>query len=277
LLALTIASCRRKYKFECTITPETFLQWELGELRDVQVGRKKKKSRNGRSAFVWADHKIPAPYDRIVSQLITEAEHATRHHGHEAVRRQSYALEVLDAFGDEITSYDGPQAAFRSRTLTPILQRHLWGVSDEYGPCVRGAVLDDAEGEPTITMATQFYLSEDPTDPGLIPTYRRNIIYIPEARWHLGVVLGKRGIGNGTSYNRMWRSFDILVDGLEQEAEAEEEEEQDADDQDVSSEGDVPKLSWTEVYLIMHETLEGFFATELERVVLIPLHLLYSC
>jgi hypothetical protein len=75
----------------------------------------------------------------------------------------------------------------------------------------------------------------------------------------------------------MWRSFDILVDGLEQEAEAEEEEEQDADDQDVSSEGDVPKLSWTEVYLIMHETLEGFFATELERVVLIPLHLLYSC
>jgi hypothetical protein len=257
LLALTIASCRRNYRFECTVTTETFLQWELGELRDVQVGRKKKKSRNSRSTkYIWTDHKIPAPYDRIVAQLITEAEHGKTDHGHEAVRRQSYALEVLDAFGDEITSYDGPQAAFRSRTLTPILQRHLWGVSDEYGPCVRGAVLDDAEGEPTITMATQFYLSEDPTDPGLIPTYRRNIIYIPEARWHLTTLTGSRRVGNEEDYENLWESVDLLMSSLRRETHS-----------NSSNKGCVPELLFPDIDVIVRDYLDGFYEKELATVV----------
>ena len=75
-------------------------------------------------------------------------------HGHlsgayEAQRHWSYVVQVMNAFGDELMEQrqlenDGPHApAWRSKVLTPILQRQLNGVSDVYAPALRVGVSPD--------------------------------------------------------------------------------------------------------------------------------------
>jgi hypothetical protein len=246
---------RPKYRLACSVNPETFMNWEPEELRTVRVGTSRKKRNKSSRKIVWKDYQIPAPYDRIVAQFILEDEHAELHRGHEAVRRQSYVNEVLDMFAEEIIGYDGLDAAFRSKVLTPILQRHLWGVHDAYGPSVRGAILNGDEGKVTIGMATQFYLSDDPTDPMLIPTYRRNIIYNPEVRWHLGIIMDKKTVGGELSYNNTRVNHDIVMDSLQEE------------DGGAGDMEGPPKFSKLEVDTIVVERLEAFFDWELELVV----------
>jgi hypothetical protein len=129
--------------------------------------------------------KVPAAYRRVISQLTAEVRHATIHTGHEALRRCSYAMETLDAFAKELSSTRSITAAFRSKILTPILQRQLQGIPDHYTPAVSGVIASDHETV-TIGDATNFYLNEDPTHPQCIPGYRRNLIYIPEMMWHWG-------------------------------------------------------------------------------------------
>lgn len=152
---------------------------------------------------------------------------------------------------------------FRSKVLTPILQRQLWGIYDGYGPSVREAIPisrsatpNSDEDEPTITIldATKFYLSEDPVDPALIPNYRRNLIYIPEARWHLGVMMGKHEkVGTGAYYNKVRDNHDRIINAL--------------DEEDDSSEEGIALLRPAEVEAIFDEELEDFFRPELARVV----------
>ena len=146
---------------------------------------------------------IPSAYIRILHQFCAETLHADHNRAHEAQRRASYALRVLNAFGDELNDQraietDGRNAvAWRSKVLTPILQRHLCGVPDSYGPSICNALLPPAGPEGhgsqaprkvTIRDATSFYLGRDPTHHSLAPIYYRNLVYRHEARWHLGIV-----------------------------------------------------------------------------------------
>jgi hypothetical protein len=170
-------------------------------------------------------------------------------------------MEVLDAFAEELSAVDPVTPAFRSKVLTPILQRQLCGVPDHYTPCVIGAIASDGE---TVTLgdATKFYLQEDPTGPECIPAYRRNLIYIPEARWHLGTVVGSIKIGNAQHYNAVWVHQDVLMGALK---------EQESEDNELET---PPDFSAAEVVIIVKEKLDDYFATELSntvrRVVNIP-------
>jgi hypothetical protein len=53
-------------------------------------------------------------------------------------------------------------------------------VEENYGLSVRDA-MSNGEGNPTIYDATNFYLSNDITDPYWIPNFRCNLLHIPEA------------------------------------------------------------------------------------------------
>src|SRR6202042_441870 len=121
-------------------------------------------------------------------------------------RRASYAIQTLDAFGDElITAKDQTTrvkiggkkgyalpAAFHSKVLTPILQRQRVGIHDAYTPFVCAGI-NSRVPRLSIQDATDLYLRADPVDPIHIISYRRNIVYQPDARWHLGVLM-KGGI-----------------------------------------------------------------------------------
>lgn len=232
------------------------MEWTAGDLRDVQIGTSKKRRNKHSYEVTYEERKIRAPYDRIICQLLLEDEHGEFNVSHEALRRQAYAREVLDEFAKELRAYKGSPADFRSRVLTPILQRQLMGVADAYFPVVYVAVADDEDdSEPTIGQATEFYLSEDPTDPALIDDYRHNIIFIPEARWHLGVVMGKIDRTSPASYKKIRDNHDLLMAQILKEME-------DADDDDNAQ-----TFSPSEVMVVVDERLDEFFRPELDEVV----------
>lgn len=239
------------------------MDWYENETRDVKLGTIRKRKNKASHYTTWSPKSVPAPYDRIVSQLIAEDMYGSIDSSHEAYRRQSYARAVLQVFGKELSTWKGDPKDFRSKALTPILQRQLWGVPESYTPSVRTAVAD-GDGKPTILDATKFYLSEDPAHPGHIPTYRRNILYIPQARWHLGLVMKKNIIiGEEDHYAMVMRNHDRIMGALK------EQEEDDPEDVDESgcAEEEMPLLTRTEVEVIVEEMLEDFFLSDLERVV----------
>ena len=163
------------------------MRWKKGETRTIEFGRSRKLRGKGLFKIHYNTYELPAPYDRIVCQLVDEELHGQMHNSHKARRRQTYAQQVLDLFADELMDSTVDPAAFRSVILTPILQRQLAGVHDAYTSCVRTAV-GKGKAKPTILDATEVYLSRGPTEPKFIPTFRCNLVYIPEAHWHLGVV-----------------------------------------------------------------------------------------
>lgn len=231
------------------------MKWGAGELRDLEIGTSKKRRGKNSYEITWEQGHIPAPYDRIICQLLMEDQHGELHKSHEALRRQSYARQVLDEFTKEFMAYNGPTASFRSQVLTPILQRQLMGVTDAHTPAVMHAIADS--DQLTIEQATEFYLADDPTSPELIPAYRYHMVYIPEVRWHLGTVMGKVGRGIGSGYNRIRTNQDILMTALKKEG-------------GIDVDGDeVPPFGPAEVRIIIDEGLERFFQPELERVVCI--------
>jgi hypothetical protein len=235
------------------------LEWEGGELRELQ-GATTKKVRGVVEVTKFVK-KVPAAYHRLVCQLVAEITHATSHSGHEAQRRCSYAMEVLDLFAEELFDVDPVTPAFRSGVLTPILQRQLCGVPDHYTPSVIGAIASDGE---TVTLgdSTKFYLREDPTGPECIPAYRRNLIYIPEARWHLGTVVGSIKIEDAERYNEVQVHQDVLMRASK---------EQESEDDELEA---PPEFSAAEVMIIVQENLDEYFAPELSntvrRVISIP-------
>ena len=194
------------------------MSWRPGELRDFEIGTRRKAPK--KQTYVWnfTKAKIPAPYDRIICQLKEEDAHGDTDMSHESQRRQSYARQVLDEFGEEFKIYKGPPADFRSHVLSPILARQLVGIPDSCSPSVMAAVLDDEGGgdeedndRVTIGMATELYLSRDPTGVELIPSYRYNSILLPEVRWHLAIVLKKIEVGDTNGYSNVWANQDILM------------------------------------------------------------------
>ena len=213
---MLIQDHRQKYFFQCTIDPQTFLQWGEGEMRPV------KWQANKDSRLVQRSMDIPAAYHRLVAQLTAEITHASSHSGHEALRRCSYAMEVLDAFGAELTSSRSLTSDFRSKVLTPILQRQRRGTSHCYLPPLSYVISSNGETV-TIGDATGYYLQEDPTHPDWIPAYRRNLIYIPKMRWHLGVLLGKVKLGDRRGYDGIRTNHNDLMKALKAEETQDEE------------------------------------------------------
>ena len=204
---------------------------------------------------------IPAPYDRIVAQLVGEDAHAHSHNSHESYRRQTYALKVLDEFAEELRHPGRDRTErFRSKVLTPILQRQLLGIHDAYTPSVRSAVANGG-GEPTVADATECYLSHDPVSPSHIPLYRRHLLYLPEARWHLATIMDKRRCGDPDFYNKVRTNHDTIMMRIASEP------------YDGLTEDGIPLLTREEVEAIFDEELAIFFQAELALVVsVIPPH-----
>lgn len=214
---------RWKYDFECSIRAAQFLNWAKDELRTVTVVQTKAIPGKARGRKVRTTYEIPAAYHRIVCQLALEIRHAEMDLGHEAVRRRVYARKVLDNFGRELESRGSTPAeatTFRSVVLTPILQRQLWGVPDSYTPMVQKAI-ENFCSDVTIQAVTKFYLQQDPTDPTHIPAYRRRILYVPTARWHLGRVMGNPTEPTDEAeiqyYNKILADHDLIIEELEKE------------------------------------------------------------
>ena len=189
-------SLSRVYYYDCKITPDSFLTWEENETVKVRFGK-------GRCEEDWATRMLPRPYIRLICQFQAEDEHGDYDNTYEAQRRQSYARRVLDQLGMELERFNGPGNHFRSKVLTPILQRHVCGVSDSSGLGVYYAI-PRPDDDISITHATAFYLRNDPVDPRNAPTLRRNLIYIREARWHLETLI------RGNVYGRNLYSATII-------------------------------------------------------------------
>ena len=254
-----------KYDFDCAVGATEFLRWRKDELRPVILEHNRRGRRGAkREHTVRTQFNIPAAYHRVVCQLVGEVYFANRHDLYEAQRRQVYAREVLDRFGQELMGLrrysDQAMVAFRSKTLTPILMRQLWGVDDAYAPSVEGAVKRSHKSL-TIQAATEFYLDDDPADPAFIPTYRRNILYVPMARWYLGRVMRiddpKSGsVTKAPDYYKLFlNDHDIIMKSLKQTSFQGEDE------------NGFPLLSEVEVSAITREGLSPFFAPEIKRLV----------
>ena len=146
------------------------MSWTHGEVRTIEVGRLIANRGKPGSKVHWKKYQVPAPYDRIVAQLEVENECGEAHDTHESRRRQEYAKRVLDKFAAELMASDDDPSEFRSRILTPILVRQLKGVHDASSETVR-AMVSHSRPLTTISDATVFYLTEDPTHPSYIPIY----------------------------------------------------------------------------------------------------------
>jgi hypothetical protein len=161
----------------------------------VEVRFKSKKRLIADEPWEWAARDLSVPYARLVDQLVLEHEHGSSDTCHEAVRRKAYVGRVLDALADELLEDYFSAHTFRSAVLNPILQRQLCGIPDVYSPAIRTAVGGGIDTDITIGHASMFYLGLDAVDPITIPSFRRNLVYIREARWHL-MSLGARAPGN---------------------------------------------------------------------------------
>ena len=198
---------------------------------------------------------LPIAYHQIIHQLKMERRHGSHHNtGHEAQRRAVYAGETLDALGRELFNPSLVGGAnFRSKVLNPELQRQMHGVPSHYTPVVRRAVAN-GDREVTIRDATEFYLKHDPVDPRMIPVFRRNLIYIPEARWHLGIVMGVTKPDSVPSFNRIHKNQDRIMEALQKGP-------------NPSDDTGVPLLNATELEVLYEEKIHQFFDAEIKRVV----------
>jgi len=165
---------------------------------------------------------------------------------------------MLDAFGEELEAFSGHDITFRSYVLTPVLQRQLQGVPDCYAPAIYTALVEESD-EVTISDATKFYLGIDPVDPIYITSYRRNIVYIREARWHLAILMGKCRVGNRELYSEFIDDHDYIMKALRETVEG------------VNMDENVcPLLSKMEVEALVFEGIDRLFKAELKLVVCAP-------
>ena len=201
----------------------------------------------------YETREIPAPYNRIICQLLAEDRHGDSHNSHGSLQRQSYARRVLDKFTAELKLYNGSPTTFRSHVLSPILARQFYGVPDSSAATLRDCVLleKDPDSPVTIGDATEFYLGLDLTDPKWIPHYRVNIVNIVEAMWHLAVVMGVIHEKSITQYNNFRTHYDYLMEALKILPGSE-------DDQNFNE---------AEIEMILDCKVEDFFEEELEDVV----------
>ena len=163
----------------------------------------------------------------------------------------AYARHVLNEFGKELDLFRGEEEDFRSKVLNPILQRQLHGLSDAYAPPIASQISTSGK-EVTIADATMFYLSIDPLDPSCIPTYRRNLIYIREATWHLACLLKKIAYLDREEYNWVLEVNETVLYAIRKRPDGE---------------TSFPPFSAAEVEAMVVLGIQDWFAEELEEVV----------
>ena len=251
---------RTRFAFRYALAADSFMNWRAGELRTVELGQWRKRRGVASQEIYFTSYQIPAPYDRLVSQLTAEQVHADSHDSHESRRRGVYALQTLDAFGEELKEFGNVRrlpATFRSKVLTPILQRHRLGIHDAYTPFVHTCIAGKGRS-PLVEDVTRVYLGKDPANPAYIRQYRRQLLYLPDPRWHLAVIMGVSGKTQeerDNHYNRVRANHDRIMKIPLAEAHAE---------RDPHG---VPLLTCTEIEVILDERLEDFFTEELKSVV----------
>jgi hypothetical protein len=247
---------RAKYSVDCEMVFEKFLDWSPEELGEVNVGRFR-SGKNRQRTVRMQQCQLPAAYLGVIGQLISEAQHGNGNAGHEARRRQAYARQVLDLFAQEILNYRLEAKRFRSCVLTPILVRHFSGVTDVYLPQISGCITM-GQGTPSLEDAVKFYLALDPVDPIYIPGYRRSLLFIPESRWYLGIIMRHDVLcpQGPAAYHALSRSnHDHIMAAITN------------DPLERPEGGTIPLLRGVEVSAIRKERLSRFFWRELDLVV----------
>ena len=242
----------RKYTIECQFDPASFLRWENDEVAGVTVYKRFKVRNKSNTRARKKKVKIPAAYIRLIDMFNKLEEHGATNHSQEAQRRSSYAERMLEELGKEIWSTTVPGKKFRSMVLNPVMQRHRLGVPADYAPVVERVV--SGKRIPTIQDAARFYLQDDPVDPATINSYRRNIIYISEARWHLCIMLGVFSVDNPTTFHEVHTNTDTIMEDLKENPPGPTKHDPDG----------VPAYTSKEVTLIIHEGLDKFFKDELD-------------
>ena len=197
----------------------------------IRLGGMRKIHNRWGHKVAWFGRHIAIPYYRLVTQLLAEVNHGQHNGAHEAQQRVSYARHVIEAFSAELEdnnkiSVPGPIAsAWRSKVLTPILQRQLQGVSDAYAPALDAGVSSDEggggddddddsiEGDLTIAAVKKFYLGADQVHPANIPHYVCNLVYNQEMRWHLAVMTGKKSVESEDFFKQTLGNQDFLLEG----------------------------------------------------------------
>ena len=249
----------RWYTWDVDLPLARFMEWSEGELIQVEYGVMKKVPRKRAWKLVNVKKMIPVPYARLVHQFCLEILQGEVNSSHEAVRRMGYAQRMLDAFGKELEGFKGDKSKFRSKTFTPVLQRQLRGLPDNFAPPLKAFLCQRRPGKkkPTINEATSFYLAADPISPEFIPWYCRNLIYIREAAWHLGILMGQAAADSIQDFEQSIHHHGLVLAGLKE-----------PDDPDRFEEGNpIPRLTSTEVTAIFCQSLELYFEPELLRVV----------
>jgi hypothetical protein len=221
------------------------MQWETGQVTPVNFGKAKPQIAD----VEWKTRDLPLQYAWLISQFEAEEYHSWYNYGHEAIRRQGYVRRMLDALANELESIEVCGGNFRSKVLTPVLQRQLQGLPDAYAPSIHSALADN-QGVVTIAKATRFYLGEDPLHPGNISMLRRNIIYSREARRHLSLVYC-HPISGTEAYNLSIRNQDHLMNNPK-------------DLRGGDGDGKIPAFSYVEMLIVVSEGLEDFFRVELK-------------
>jgi len=254
-------------EFRSSLKASEFMNWEDTTTWAITF-RGLKRKRNQR--IVESTHQVPAVCHRLVCQLVAEDKHGEAHNSHESRHRQMYARKVLVDFVIELQKNRAmpleqrvPPASFRSHTLTPILQRQLRGVHDAYMPSVHIAMIRKGEADLTISRATELYLHQDPTLAHLAPQYRHHLLYVPEPRWHLGVVLHPGWLGDANFYNAVRDHHEEILMGVREDRASDKEHV-------ICDPHGMPILRRAEVRAILLEGLEEFFAQELSAVVIHP-------
>lgn len=238
---------------------EKFLQWGPDELFEVTYKTKRKLPGRKAWSMVERKKKVPVIYARLLHQFCYESHHGELNDAHEAVRRMAYAQRMLDAFGRELEGYRGAPKDFRSKSFTPVLQRQLRGIPDDFPAPIEDFIARSRPGYlADIAQTTEFYLRVDPTLPALIPYYRRNLIYIREAMWHLGVLFGTLKIDSAEDFGASIASQQTAIRRLK---------DPDEPDRFLGTTAVNPNFSLPEYHLIFKLALEPFFEAELKRLV----------
>ena len=207
---------RPKYRFSCDLKVESFMNWTDGQVHEISYGKLRKIPEKKHLRWSGKIISIHVQYARLIQQFVFGDNHAKQNKGHEALRRRTYAQRILDQLGMELDQFQkegGELVHFRSAVLNPVLQRQLRGVPDSYGPAIRKAIAP-SNAIPTISQVTTFYLGLNPLATRCIPYYRRHLFYIREARWHLGILMGKISIKSTADFERSLRHHDTIMEAL---------------------------------------------------------------
>lgn len=277
-LTTYVLSPRNVYHFQVSFGINQFLAWEEGQTVLIKVGALRRPAGGSAPRMFYRKRYIPVVYAQLLHQLCTEIGHAHTNTAHEAQRRAAYAEQVTDLFGDEIYSRrdlsrpGNAASSWRSKVMTPIIQRQIAGVPDAYLPALHAGVLDPENDDPevdddtcvsremTIAEATTFYLDADPADPALIPEYRRNLLYSRELRWYLTTLLD-----DSLLENIGW--YQLTIWDQDELSHVDSEEHMDHEPDTAGDTDGPPPLGIWDTVIIWQEGLEGYFKEEIDAAV----------